>query len=313
MRLSEIFNYLSREKLDRPLKEWFKRSFSTIEGKIISLHYARELDLERWESSRFGCIFSKGFALFLKSREPYDDPVKAAKNFCISNKTFQLSGVKSKSKPGTIVCVIKLDHIINALGKEFFAIQNSDEKKCQEIKRLLKKHKISIAHEGISWLTIFEEGLDQITYAKEACDLVGKEYRLNKCYLALEPKQNDYLCRPTISDGRLEIRFRPFCDGSGWGITLKTSSFGKGLPEAIKKDIKEFVELKKYFLPSNEFIIQEQLLKEKYFENEKNEFKRKNSHAFNDLLYAWKQYPFFILNIFPGFFRNLKRIRWINK
>lgn len=145
MRLKEIFDYLSAENLDQPLKSWFKRSFSSLEGKIISLHYAGELDLEQWQASRFGYIFSKGFALFLKSNEPYEDPVKAAKDFSISGNNFQLSGVKSKPRPGTMVSVIRLEHIIRALGKRHIERLDSDEKKCREIKELLKKHEISIA------------------------------------------------------------------------------------------------------------------------------------------------------------------------
>lgn len=149
--------------------------------------------------------------------------------------------------------------------------------------------KYPLPNEGISWLTIFEQGLHQVTYAKDACDLLGKGYRRNKYYLALESKQNHHLCRPTISDGKLGMQFRPFCDDSNWGLTLTSGSFEKGFPETVKKDTRELVELKKYFLPLNENIPRDQDLMETYFENEKKEFKRKNAQAFNDLMETWGQ------------------------
>ncbi len=46
MRLKEIFEYLRQDGLEEPLKLWFRRSFKTMEGKISSLHYAIELDME---------------------------------------------------------------------------------------------------------------------------------------------------------------------------------------------------------------------------------------------------------------------------
>jgi hypothetical protein len=291
MRLTAIFNYLSKDGLDIPLKKWFKNAYSTLVGRIVSLHFTKELHLASWGDHEFGFNFSQEFSSFLSKHSPDGDAAYLAKEFCISNQNFRFFGSDCKSF-GSIVSVVRLEHIIKSIGekdrgKRYINLLTNADDKCQEVGRLLKKHKVSMANEGITWLTIYENGIDKIQFAKKACDLLGKNYTPPYYYLVLRTRDVNRLNRPTIGDGNMNFQFRPYCDSMGWGLTLTKSSFEKGLPEAIKKETEEILHLIKYLKPSKSGIVRHDYVLRNYFNLEKKRFMKESKSAFEDLKNAW--------------------------
>ena len=295
MRLREVFRSLALHSLHDPLGDWFSKSYMTLNGRIMSFHYTKELTLEAWEDSRLGYLWSKAFALYLQGQDRNADPVFVAKNFFVTDSNFKLLGCNSGIL-GTPINVVRLEHVIARLGEAPFKIILDDKIKCSMIREMLEEREtpVGIGHDGYAWFTIYEEGFENIENARAACDLLGKPYRKNHFYLILSIQGRNTIVfrRSTLHDARGNEFFRPYCDTRKWGRTLTKERLEDGVPESMSEETEALVKHEKDLLPSPDSIpYPAPNIWESYFTTEIEDFKHCYPEVHVDLNNAWTNKP----------------------
>jgi hypothetical protein len=288
MTFKEVMLYLEERDLHKNLLLWFSKAATSIDGKIVSLHFLKEIYLSAWEKPNFGIKLSEEFALYLKKYNDRYDPIQITKDFRKHNRELWFNGKKSKPID-TVVNIVKLKYVIEKLGADYFtSLGDDDWGKCQEAKRmLLKKKKLLFGHEGVAFCTLYDEKLQEIDEARSICDYIGKPYSANNYYLMISCHQKENFRRPTLIDGGFNLPFCPDCDDNGWGQTRMYSSLEIGASEAIIEESFCECSFKKNLLPSVNELNSYHDVKQEYLNREIESLNSKHPEAHENLKKLW--------------------------
>jgi len=301
MNLKEVFTYLESISLHEPLHLWFNKSYNEgFRGKVISYNLMRELFLNKWNNENFGLSFIKDFSAFLNLNS-YTNPINICEAFAVqyieTKKSKKLSlniGNLFNVKNEKFSRVMPWGFFLEAIGIEYGRDCSSPNDLIIPINYILKRKKIKISDIS-KWFTIYDEGLQNISDGRTACDKLGiTAFVVGKHYVVLDIVDKCTPYRPTIIDGHFALQFRPEHETRGNGRTLPIVSLQpkEGLPEIIIEEKEEhYIEFKKILdFSNNELKQANDVSWENYLSKEITLFETGNSEMREAIFYlncAW--------------------------